>query len=398
VEQVATAAGALDVDLLDGLDALVRQSLVRQEESEGEPRFGMLGTLREFALEQLTLAGEAEATRVAHVEALLRRLAGGLATEDWGGSPLTIPQLEGERENLRLALGWCGEHEDTERGLRLATRANPLWLQAGQRAEGLGWLRRFLDRAPAELPAWLQLRALWCAAFLANRLGEEAAARAYTAAGLVLAEARRDEQAVAKFLYGPVGVAQQDGDLAAAQTAAERQLALARRIGSLPDQGIALMQLGMVAHMRGDSVGAAAAYQEALALLQGGNNRQWALRNHGSLALEAGRPEEAAACFREALEWTWSRRLDSAVLENLNAFAALARERGQWQRAARLLGTAEAGLERLGGVLPELIGRLERVRTLATAREQLGEAAFAAAYAAGRALSLAQAVAEALAE
>jgi hypothetical protein len=55
-------------------------------------------------------------------------------------------------------------------------------------------------------------------------------------------------------------------------------------------------------------------------------------------------------------------------------------------------------LERLGGVLPELIGRLERVRTLATAREQLGEAAFAAAYAAGRALSLAQAVAEALAE
>lgn len=236
---------------------------------------------------------------------------------------------------------------------------------------------------------------------LAHWLGETAAARAYTVEGLALAEARQDEQAVSSFLFRAAALAMIGGDLAAAQAAAERALALARRIESIGGQGSALMQLGTVAHLRGDGAGAAAGGAlwalEALALPEW-TNRQWMLRNLGYLALDAGRPEEAAPRFREALEQTWSRRLESDVLENVNAYAALARERGQWERAARLLGAADAGLERLGGVLPEPIGRQARERTLATARGQLGEPAFAAAYAVGRALSLAQAVAVALAE
>jgi hypothetical protein len=86
------------------------------------------------------------------------------------------------------------------------------------------------------------------------------------------------------------------------------------------------------------------------------------------------------------------------VLENLSAFAALARGRRRWARAARLLGAADAGLERLGGVLAEPLGQQQQERALAAARAQLGEPAFAAAYAAGRALALDEAVAEALAE
>jgi hypothetical protein len=84
-------------------------------------------------------------------------------------------------------------------------------------------------------------------------------------------------------------------------------------------------------------------------------------------------------------------------VENLYALAATARERAQWERAARLLGAADAGQERRGGGLPEQIGRRERERTLAASREHLGEPAYAAAYAAGRALALEQAVQEALA-
>jgi tetratricopeptide (TPR) repeat protein len=106
------------------------------------------------------------------------------------------------------------------------------------------------------------------------------------------------------------------------------------------------MALGTVAQLRGDAAGAAARYEEALSM---GTARQYALRNLGYLALEVGRTAEAAARFRAALEDTWSRRADSAVLEQLCAFAALARARGQWERAVRLVGAADAGLERLGG-------------------------------------------------
>ena len=330
VEQLATAAGPLDVDVLEGLDALVRQSLVQQEESEGEPRFRMLATLREFALEQLALAGEEAATRAAHVEALLRLLDGdqgpGLDAGGWTGgwTLLTIPQLERERENLRLALAWCIEHQDAERGLRLATRSNRLWWQAGPLAEGLNWLRRFLALAPSELPAGLRLRALWSAAFLAIRRGEAAAARSYVREGLALAEARGDESLLTSFLFQSTGLALLSGDLAAAQPAAQRALTLARRIGSIGGRGVALMWLPTVAHLRGDVAGASAAYQEALALPE--DNRQWTLRNLGYLALEAGLPEEAAGRFREALEWTWLQRWDSDVLLLIYACAALARD------------------------------------------------------------------------
>jgi Tfp pilus assembly protein PilF len=151
---------------------------------------------------------------------------------------------------------------------------------------------------------------------------------------------------------------------------------------------------GTVAQLRGDLTAAAASFRDALAT---GSNQQWALRNLGYLALEAGQPGEAAAHFREALALTWTPRNGSVVLENLNAFASAARAQRQWERAARLLGAVDAGLERLGGVLAEPLGQQQQERTLAAARAQLGEPAFTTAYAAGRALSLEQAVQEALA-
>lgn len=308
---------------------------------------------------------------------------------------MTIPQLERERENLRLALGWCAERRDAERGLRLAVSSTDLWWQAGPRAEGLAWLRRFLAQAPPDLPAWLRLRVLVSVALLAWWLDEMAAVRANVTEGLALAESWHDEQALAAFLYLSVGPALQDGDLTAAQAFAEQGLALTRRARLGNRQGAFLMALGTAAQFRGDVAGAAARYGEALPL---GTNRQYAMRNLGYLALEAGRIEEAAARFRAALEDTWRRRADSAVLEHLRAFAALARTRGQWVQAARLVGAADAGLERLGGVLIEPIGRRERERTLAAGREHMDASAFLAAYAAGRALTLVQAVAEALAE
>src|SRR6185312_4379385 len=163
-ELVATAAGPLDLDLLEGLETLVRHHLLRREPAQGEPRLAMLETVREFALEQLGLAGELEATRAAHVAALLRRLDGEWEPagweKGWGWSALSMPQLEQERENLRLALAWCAEHEDVERGLRLIARSTEMWRQAGPRSEGLAWLRRFLERAPAALPTWLRLQTL----------------------------------------------------------------------------------------------------------------------------------------------------------------------------------------------------------------------------------------------
>jgi hypothetical protein len=71
-EQVCMAAGELTIDLMEGLASLVDKSLLRQEEqAEGEARFWMLQTLREFGLERLNSEGEAEATPEMHAQYFL---------------------------------------------------------------------------------------------------------------------------------------------------------------------------------------------------------------------------------------------------------------------------------------------------------------------------------------
>ena len=72
-EEVCTVSGSLEGDILEGLSSPVDKSLLRQEEqAEGEVRFWMLQTLREFGLEQLKSTGELEVTREVHAEYYLR--------------------------------------------------------------------------------------------------------------------------------------------------------------------------------------------------------------------------------------------------------------------------------------------------------------------------------------
>ena len=60
------------LDMLDGLESLVYKSLVQQtERPDGEPRFAMLETIREYALERLTESGEAEPIRRRHADHFL---------------------------------------------------------------------------------------------------------------------------------------------------------------------------------------------------------------------------------------------------------------------------------------------------------------------------------------
>src|SRR5206468_3353590 len=68
LEAAEAVTGEPGADVLDGLGALVDQSLIRQEETpDGEPRFAMLETLREYALERMEETGEAEAARGRHL-------------------------------------------------------------------------------------------------------------------------------------------------------------------------------------------------------------------------------------------------------------------------------------------------------------------------------------------
>jgi predicted ATPase len=137
----------LGLNVLEGLSALVDHSLVQQREEGGEPRFGMLHVIREYALEQLEASGEAEALRLAHATCYLT-LAEQAEPEFTGSAAgAWLERLEGEHNNLRAALGWAQARGEVETGLRLVAAPRGFWWGRGYLQEGRGWFERLLARA-----------------------------------------------------------------------------------------------------------------------------------------------------------------------------------------------------------------------------------------------------------
>jgi len=149
----ALSDGGGSRDVLGGLDSLVEKSLLlRRADSDGEPRFWMLQTIREYALERLESAGEVETTRGLHAE-WFATLAEGLDSESrTGDQPSAVARLDADYPNLRAAIEWARERRDGELLLRLGTALWPFWSTRGYVAEGRRTLEdalRIAGRRPA---------------------------------------------------------------------------------------------------------------------------------------------------------------------------------------------------------------------------------------------------------
>ncbi|HTM00986.1 MAG TPA: protein kinase, partial [Candidatus Omnitrophota bacterium] len=165
---------ALDtLDLLDTLTHLVDRSLVVPEEAgEGEVRYRLLETIREYGREKLEAAEQRTAFRVRHAEHFLA-LAEQAEPELTGpGQAAWLHRLSREHDNLRAALvTWLEVEGPPVRGLKLAGALWRFWWMRGNWAEGRSRLAALLlatgDAAPAE-----RTKALHGAAVLARTQGE----------------------------------------------------------------------------------------------------------------------------------------------------------------------------------------------------------------------------------
>ncbi|MGH2618229.1 MAG: ATP-binding protein, partial [Thermomicrobiales bacterium] len=141
-EAVCSAAGELPLDLLDGVDSLVQKSLLRQEFAPGSgDRFGMLATIREFALERMQDLPEVDDLRQAHADTFLT-VAKGANWDDFAGQADLLHQLEADHANYRQAIGFYEQQGDDglAKRLRLAAALAYFWWLRGHFAEGRGVL------------------------------------------------------------------------------------------------------------------------------------------------------------------------------------------------------------------------------------------------------------------
>jgi predicted ATPase len=209
-EQVCNAAEELPMDLLEGLASLVDKSLLRQEEqTEGEARFWMLQTLREFGLERLRTAREEEATREAHALYYLSLAEEANRHVQGNEQSLWIAQLEQEHENLRAALSWLVEQSNlegragsqhAEGALRLCSAMRWFWTMRGYIREGRTYLEQALAKRATVSPR-IQALALSAAAELTFFLDDYEKTEALASESLVFYQELADSAGMATSLF-----------------------------------------------------------------------------------------------------------------------------------------------------------------------------------------------------
>ena len=391
-EAVTNPDGALDV--FGGLERLVEHSLLRQDEGlGGEPRFGMLETVREYGLERLVASGEEDVVRARHAEHFAT-LGDDTERVFWSRPVPLMAVLEAEADNLRAALGWAEEQGKAETGLRLALAFGVQAMQRGTPAEGWEWLRRVQALGGGDPP----LRARALTGFGWHALYQGDTESAMDAAELAVETAAGESWILAMALLLLGSVELERGTTDAARRRFEEALALVE--GDV-EAGVwappILMNLGLLAAIQGDVVEARRWYEATLAALPADAVtfiRPMVLGNLASIAWNEGDRSRAAVLQREALPLRRALRDVLALANSLANGAEFAAVGGRPEVAARLLGAAEA-LRLRGGVTIDPFNLDDPDALIARVREQLGEPAFAAAWAQGESLPLDQAIAEA---
>jgi predicted ATPase/DNA-binding CsgD family transcriptional regulator len=265
-EAVAAAPGPGDA--LGVIAGLVNRSLLRHEPSRlGEPRFGMLETVREYAWEQLTAGGEADEARDRHLTYFVDLAERAAALFNSQQAHEWFATMEEEYENFRAALGWAPGRGQGDADLRLASAMCRFWFFRGNVGEGYKWVDAALARSREASPA-LRARLLHGAAAM-NKWDEERAV-ALDHESLALAHRVGDRETIARCLLN-LGVGQLDKDprragaLLAESLAASRDLEADDRSRII---GQTLHALAVVAQADGDLVRAARLYGCAEATLE----------------------------------------------------------------------------------------------------------------------------------
>jgi predicted ATPase/class 3 adenylate cyclase len=435
-EVVCNLEGNLDV--VTGLEGLVDKSLLQPREGpDGDPRVGLLETVREYALERLAAWGEVDEAAGRHADYYLG-LAERAEPELFGSQQgAWLERLEVDLDNVRAALTWSLTHHDLERAGRMAGALMAFWDSRGRRSEGLQWLDAALVHRDSLSQPTLA-KALFAKASLLLEIGVD-----HRQAETLLTESRSLFQALgdttwtvrtismlgwAALRAGDVdrsvelreqalALARDEGDmwnlamalgnlgtsllkaedLARARAVYDESLAAYRAVGEPEGIGLALWGLGMTALGEGDRRRASTLLEESLELARKTNTLSGGARclaDLGILALHDGDYGQAAALFEESL--TLALRLEERLLigECLWGLAAVNAAQGQPARAVRLWGAAGALHYEL--YLPAYAVRPIEEHLLMPARWRLGPDEFHAEWIKGQTMGREDAIAQAL--
>ena len=387
--------GSQDAEAVTGasssaIRSLVDKNLVRRD----GPRFAMLETIREYALEKLEESGSAEEVRRRHAEHFLGLAEAGEEVRRTPGEVDWWNRLDVDRDNLRAAFGWWLEHDPAVAG-RLVEGVFRFWYTRGHYEEGALAYERVLEVAELSDPDRARLLSFASAFEFARRRLE--LARALAEESLELRRLLGDRDAIARSLvmFGTILVEEEAHD--SALPLLEESVALARAVDdpvllAFTSSNLAAALLSARELERFREVG-----HEALDLARKVGDtitEKATLLNLGLAAVLGDDPVSGAARFAESLDLARELGDPLGLLECIEGVAAAAAASGRAIEAARLFGAAEA-LAREEKLVLESVSRLVHDRALEAIRARLDEDQLREGWRAGAKLDADEAAAEA---
>jgi len=390
VEAPVHVSGLPEDRALDLLDELTGHSLVSLEVTGAGPRFGMLGSVWDFAAELLAARADAADVARRHAEyfgALVRNAD--LPAERQGE---WADRWQTEEENLRAAIRWFCTHDIAP----LPHLFRILWLfwqMRGRMPEGRAWIddvqRRaddLDDRARAEL--------LFTSAITAVEVGDDDTALAAVEELRGLEDRIHDDYLESAAQLAISWILPIVDDLDGALRAASAALDGFRRQDD-PFMAFAALTVGGVQLALGDDLAAREHLTEVAELGRRFGN-EWlmsaARTQLAALEVRAGRPEEARALLVDSVEAAGEAAVSTITLAfSLVSTAHLALARGDARRAATALGAAD-GLRRRAGLRAWPATRRTEAGLIARVAHELGTGDYEEAFAAGAELGHREAV------
>jgi excisionase family DNA binding protein len=386
--------------VLDVLAGLIDKGMAVQVDPDAAlPRFAMLETIREFALDRLAASGEEAATREVHAAHFLALAEAAASDAERVGSGGWMRRLTAERPNLRAALDWFEQAGSTGAALQMTGALWHYWYRLGDMAEGRTRLERALAAARPEVDLAWRARALRGAGVLAWQRADYDVSRARLESALSDYRALGDRAGAAWVLNSLGCLSATLADTEGADGYFSQALTIFREI----DDAVGIAQL--TANL-GELAESTSRHDLAIERLEGaiarwralddrvGAGRAQVVLSHALLARDE--VARAEAVLRDALITIRDHDYEQILPAALRAAAQLAARRGDNDTAARWYG-AEDGVRETLGVSMSAARRAGHERAVSALRQAQGKSAFSTAWAAGRDLPAAQVIAEVLA-
>ena len=371
--------------------------LLVQQDGAGQARYRMLETVRQYALEVLDKAGEADAARDRHLGSVVALAEDALAQVQGPQQGAWMLRLAQEQEDILAAHHWClRAAEGPQAAVRLVACLWRYWVASGQLERGHALAEQALARAPAGLDPLWHCRARWAIGQIAFRMGRYAESLAHAERSLALAVAIADAELIAICQSLRAKGLHSTGRLEEASWHYQQACETARKLASPFWLGAALNNLAELHRSMGQIEAAEACYEEAISItrkLQSPEGIFVPLCNLARVAVVAGKLERARCLLLESLQLATDAELRGMGEDVLEVAAGLASVRLEPTTAARFYGAAMARMSDSGSQR-EPVDEAFVAPLMAAAEADVGNAEFALARAQGWALGRQAAIIE----